>query len=1018
MPSKLLVLVKLDERAHDCGPLVLTEFDSRVFMTELTLIIGKFEGQIPPDNQKFSVRPGFVGKVCMKKNSTVLIKLSIVLLTIFCQLSLFAQVSAKQKNTTDSLLAIQYRDQSEICEIADIPRYVELILKTVQPHISGHSLNDTTTKFYLAIEATALNNLGFYFEHNGKADFSKKFLHGAAFLQQQINDKKALAVTLSNIGSVYETTGDVKQAINLYYQSLSIREQINDKAGIANVTHNLANLFHSVGNINEAYNFSLRGLKIRRQLKDSSGVAFSYENIAVILAERGDTLQAIKYFNFAADQFLRLNEKEYRTSSEVSRGIALQLQKNCVEAKVHFQKALAAYLDQKQFIQTASLFNRMADAEGRLGNISSAISYALKAKQIAKETNNILALTGACKRLSDFYERSSQSQLAYQNFQEFHTLSDSVKNTSNRNLMVVEDITHEYDKKAIQDSIKLGNDRKEFEVKLEENRSKLTYGIILVIILGFSAGFAFLRYRQSARQSKIIALQKIEVEKQKSLADSRLEISEAQKKVIQSSLYTLEKTQESLLLAKIEAEKSSKAKSEFISHVSHEIRTPLNAILGFAELMKDKELQNTSLKYLDHILQSGNNLLSMVNELLDYSKIEAGHLQLRNVETNLCELLKDCANMFQQTARQKNLEFESQCQAGFPELCLIDALRVRQIIYNLLGNAIKFTAQGKVAIALSYAFDQDVTNKISVFIRVSDTGKGIEEDQQELIFDAFKQHEGQDTQKYGGSGLGLAITKKIVQALNGEISLESKIGYGSSFTVSIHGVEIIEKPGIEADRLLNGKTIVLIEQIEESIFSAYAKSNRKRIHIISMADYNEAMQVLEKITPDLFVVALSHNAINLKNQVELYNRARTKKIPVLFLSDKKENTTASLLGKAFDLQWTWPQQAPEIEAAFLSALSIKAQIETEPARSIVRADEIQPELLLLEWEKISEHKSCDDISRFATVLWQLAREHHLTHLFVYADQLLNALEQYNVNEIYAVFADFKAVLDKQLEGVH
>ena len=362
----------------------------------------------------------------MVKLNIVLHRFSAWVTLLVCSSQLFAQhISRTIPN--DSVLAAYYRDQSEICDIAEIPKYVALTLKTVRPHLQHQPLTAPQSSYYAAIQATALNNLGYYFEHEGKNDLAKKYLNSAAQLQGLLGDQKAAAITLSNLGSVYENTGDVKQAMELYYRSLKIREQINDTAGIANVYHNLANLHFSVRNFEEARDCSIKSLKYRRQLKDSSSVAFSYENLAIVSKELGDTAAAINYYANSIARLKLRSSKADQASAEVNAGRINYLQQNFELAKQHYEAALAIYTAQNQQVAVGSMYNAICDVEFKLGNTKSAIAFAEKAKSIAALTGNILALTTACRNLSEFYKVNRQDKLAFENLVTFNKLSDSLK---------------------------------------------------------------------------------------------------------------------------------------------------------------------------------------------------------------------------------------------------------------------------------------------------------------------------------------------------------------------------------------------------------------------------------------------------------------------------------------------------------------------------------------------------------------------------------------------------------------
>lgn len=242
-----------------------------------------------------------------------------------------------------------------------------------------------------------------------------------------------------------------------------------------------------------------------------------------------------------------------------------------------------------------------------------------------------------------------------------------------------------------------------------------------------------------------------------------------------------------LIQAKELAETANRAKSEFLANMSHEIRTPMNAILGFSEILKNKITDARLSTYLDHISKASKDLVLLIDDILDLSKIEAGKLTIVPVKTNLSEFIYEIQNMFDFIAAKKGLYCMINISPLLPPSVIIDSIRLRQILFNLLGNAFKFTDTGGITLS----FEPGETNKMA--ITVSDTGIGIAEDQLDLIFHAFHQQDGQSTRKYGGTGLGLSITKRLVELLGGTIQVKSTTGSGSVFSFNIPFATVTEK---------------------------------------------------------------------------------------------------------------------------------------------------------------------------------------------------------------------------------
>ncbi len=495
------------------------------------------------------------------------------------------------------------------------------------------------------------------------------------------------------------------------------------------------------------------------------------------------------------------------------------------------------------------------------------------------------------------------------------------------------------------------------------------------------------------------------------------------------------------------AEIANRTKSEFLANMSHEIRTPMNAILGFSDLLQSSTTDPRSQGYLEAIRSSGKTLMSLINDILDLSKIEAGKLQLSYEGVNIRQLIHEIRQIFIEKANEKGIEFLTSVDPSVPNVIAFDEVRLRQILFNMVGNAIKFTEKGYVNINVTSEVVTD--RKIQLILSIEDTGIGIASEDQTRIFDIFTQSEGQSTRKYGGTGLGLTITRRLTEMLGGQIELMSQLGKGSTFTCIFPGV-MVENTAIQhhksnRDSNLNQfvpATILIVDDVESNrhLMRSFFQSTDHQL--LEATDGFEGITLAKQHHPDLIIMDILMP--NLDGQEATYwlrNDPDTASIPILILTASLMNETRSQLEGYCQGFLTKPLIKADLVEALKAILPIRSdyppeqQAETsvpidseatsevaiaplEHTEDLSRLPELINELKKEEetdWPRLQKTMIMKDLRQFAKRLRTLSENYPVKLLIDYVNQLESQIQAFdgdNLTQTVSNFPEIRRSLEK------
>jgi len=512
-----------------------------------------------------------------------------------------------------------------------------------------------------------------------------------------------------------------------------------------------------------------------------------------------------------------------------------------------------------------------------------------------------------------------------------------------------------------------------------------------------------------------------EIEKRKQVEKELQQHQEHLEHKVQERTQSLKKQTLELTKAKEAADAANRAKSEFLANMSHEIRTPMNAVIGFSDILASKITDKQHKSYLNSIQTGGKSLLTLINDILDLSKIEAGRLEIQYEPVNPQIIFTELQQIFSLKVAEKNLEFIMEIDETLPPALFLDETRLRQVLLNLIGNAIKFTDSGYIKLC---AIKEAYTNReqIDLIMAVEDTGIGVQAGQQALIFESFRQQDGQSTRKYGGTGLGLAISRRLVEMMNGHITVTSVPGKGSRFEITLREVKVATTlPVATQDNTFDSNNItfekvrvLVVDDIESNRDLIKEYLSQVNLEVICAENGQQALLFVEEYHPALILMDIRMPEMDgYEATKRLKDDPTTADIPIIALTayvtlDEKSKIEThgfdGYLSKPVNISYLISELSHHLkytkkagaEAPQATTTKVELTLNLEEIANLPELRNRFKQEVMPVWEKAKIIMQMDIIADLAEKMITLGNEYNIPAFIHYGEPLLESIRTFNL----------------------
>ncbi len=657
----------------------------------------------------------------------------------------------------------------------------------------------------------AYNNIGNIYYFQGKYNKAIESYKKALFIREEAGEKAGLAASYNNIGAVYQVQGDYPKALEYFHKTKEYSRELGNMRTLAMSLNNIGAIYYTQEEYEKALDFYQQALEIRKKLDDKKGIATVYNNIGGIYKSKKDYDNALMYYQKSLEIVKETGDitdmpHSYYSIANVS--LAMKEYDNAFE---YYNKAYELSKEIGLKSKKAWCIIGLAKVYLAQGKYQPAYELSKRSYRIASEIGGVKLLQQSSEILSKSAAKIGLFEEAYNFHVIYKNISDSIR--SEENIRKIIGLEYEFEYKKEKELSRLEQEKREAVFKEEllhqkNIRNTFILGFIFSVLLLIILTYAFI---QRKKKNRLLAIQR-----------------------------------------------SLEFKQNFLANMSHEIRTPLTGLMGMIELLRKTTLNEEQKDYLNTISQSTDNLHEIINQLLDYSKIETGNVKLNRRVTKFRNLFDNAKKLFESIS-DKNVELEINVDDSIPEYIVADKSRLKQVINNLILNSVKYTSKGKVSLKANLVKVDNTSSELFIRVEVSDTGLGIKKDKFDQIFTPFGQIDESDTRSFDGTGLGLAICKELVKLHGGEMGFESEYKVGSTFWFTFMAKNVSkdktdENSNYNEELLGNKKLNILFVEDKVATQKVVSLQLTSFGHSVTIADNGE--HAIELYKPGLFDLIL------------------------------------------------------------------------------------------------------------------------------------------------------------------